>query len=102
MGVQTKFSPISAQKASPGLPISKQVELSIAKSLSDLKLEFVDSLVLHEPYPEHEQTMEAWRAMEDAVRAGLVRQLGICNVESLVKLRRVYQDATLKPAVVQQ
>jgi len=80
------------------IPLAKQVETSIANSLSNLGLEYLDSLVL--PYTDHESTMEAWHALEDAVQAGLVRQLGISNLKSLDQLRNVTADATLKPAVV--
>merc|ERR1719387_532352 len=40
--------------------------------------------------------------MEDAVKAGLVRQLGISNLMSLEQLREIYAAATIRPAVVQQ
>eukprot|EP00746_Dinoflagellata_sp_MGD_P115672 gnl/MRDRNA2_/MRDRNA2_51707_c0_seq1.p1 gnl/MRDRNA2_/MRDRNA2_51707_c0~~gnl/MRDRNA2_/MRDRNA2_51707_c0_seq1.p1 ORF type:complete len:364 (-),score=52.54 gnl/MRDRNA2_/MRDRNA2_51707_c0_seq1:43-1074(-) len=40
--------------------------------------------------------------MEKALRAGFARQLGISNVRSLSQLRKIYENATLKPAVVQQ
>merc|ERR1740138_47548 len=46
--------------------------------------------------------MEAWRAMEDSVRTGLVRQLGIANATSIGQLQAIHADATVKPAVVQQ
>lgn len=45
--------------------------------------------------------------MEGAVQAGSVRQLGISRSalpfkENLNQLRRIYKDATLKPAILQQ
>merc|ERR1712232_19695 len=67
--VQTSVNPEYAAELSPSVPIARQVEFSIAKSLSNLELESVDSLLLDSPYPEHWQIMEAWRAMEDALRA---------------------------------
>ena len=48
-----------------------------AISLANLGVEYVDSLVLHSPYPAHSDTMKAWRAMESAVEVGHARQLGI-------------------------
>jgi len=70
-----------------------------------MKVKHLDSLILNSVYGEHEQTMEAWRAMEEAVQIGLVRQLGIsvtaAAAVSLRILRRVYTDALLKPAVVE-
>eukprot|EP00747_Dinoflagellata_sp_TGD_P084432 gnl/TRDRNA2_/TRDRNA2_162513_c1_seq1.p1 gnl/TRDRNA2_/TRDRNA2_162513_c1~~gnl/TRDRNA2_/TRDRNA2_162513_c1_seq1.p1 ORF type:complete len:400 (-),score=58.20 gnl/TRDRNA2_/TRDRNA2_162513_c1_seq1:58-1104(-) len=89
-------------EVNPRFTIAEQVELSIEKSLAYLRLEFLDSWLLQSPYPEHEQTMEAWHAMESVACAGMVRQLGLLNVQSVEQLSRIYKDATLKPAVVQQ
>jgi len=100
--VQTKVNRNYAAELLPDARISEQVETAIGKSLTNLGLDYVDSLVLHSPYKEHEQTMEAWRAMEQAVHKGLARQLGISNVKSLKQLRQVHRDAAVKPAVVQQ
>lgn len=99
--IQTSVNPDHAALLNPNASITQQVKLSIANSLSNLGLEYVDSLLLDLPYPDHDQTMEAWRAMEQAVRAGWVRQLGLSNVETQMQLRVVYRDAELKPAVVQ-
>lgn len=105
--IQTKVCPRFMQQlvrneysGDSDVPISKQVAFSIANSLSNLGLEYVDSLLLHWPYSEHEQTMEAWRAMEEAHKAGIVRQLGISNIDSLEQLQRIYNDSNVKPAVV--
>ena len=53
------------------------VQCLSAVSLANLGVEYVDSLVLHSPYPAHSDTMKAWRAMETAAEAGYARQLGI-------------------------
>lgn len=100
--IQTKVNKNYAEELNPDAPIGKQVDLAIANSLSNLGLEYVDSLVLHSPYKTHEDTMEAWRAMERSVHSGHARQLGVSNVKSLRQLRDIHRDATLKPAVVQQ
>eukprot|EP00746_Dinoflagellata_sp_MGD_P000897 gnl/MRDRNA2_/MRDRNA2_101667_c0_seq1.p1 gnl/MRDRNA2_/MRDRNA2_101667_c0~~gnl/MRDRNA2_/MRDRNA2_101667_c0_seq1.p1 ORF type:complete len:640 (+),score=96.83 gnl/MRDRNA2_/MRDRNA2_101667_c0_seq1:53-1972(+) len=100
--VQIKLDPKYAGELNPGIPITKQVELLILSLLSNLGLEYADCLVLDSPYPEHEQTMNAWSAMEDAVQKGLAKQLGVSRVVSLSQLRRIYADAKTKPAVVQQ
>ncbi len=72
-----------------------------AISLANLGVEYVDSLVLHSPYPTHSDTMQAWRAMETTVEAGQCRQLGISNVKAMSQLERLWDEATVKPAVVQ-
>ena len=45
--------------------------------------------------------MQAWRAMETAVQAGYAKQLGISNIKSMAQLERLWEAATVKPAVVQ-
>jgi diketogulonate reductase-like aldo/keto reductase len=101
--IQTKVNPTYATEFLGTLTdVRRQVELSIANSLSNMGLDYLDSLVLSTPYPHYEQTLEAWRAMEAAVEAGLVRQLGISHVLSVKQLRKLYIDVNIKPAVVQQ
>ena len=43
---------------------------------------------------------ETWRAMEELVKEGLVRNIGACNVGTSL-LRDVLNYATIKPAVLQ-
>jgi hypothetical protein len=42
-----------------------------------------------------------WREFESLVGAGRVRQLGISNIYDLRALQNIYNDADVKPAVVQ-
>lgn len=39
--------------------------------------------------------------METAVEAGFVRQLGVSNIKSMDQLERLWEEAVVKPAVVQ-
>ncbi len=48
------------------------------KSLEDLQLSYVDLLLLHEPYPEGP---EMYRALEEALREGKARAIGISNYD---------------------
>jgi aryl-alcohol dehydrogenase-like predicted oxidoreductase len=41
------------------------------------------------------------RAMETAVEAGFARQLGVSNIKSMSQLERLWEEASVKPAVVQ-
>lgn len=106
--IQAKLNPLHAANDYPGESIKRQVELTILNTLIELGTDYVDSLLLHAPdngeppYPTHNETMKAWRAMEEAVRNGFARQLGISNVMNHKELRKIYADAELKPAVLQQ
>ncbi|MGE5607095.1 MAG: aldo/keto reductase, partial [Bacteroidota bacterium] len=75
------------------------VLLSCAKSLKDLKLDYLDLYLVHWPFPNyhapgvgvdsrdpyarpyiHEEYMKVWRQMERLVDMGLVRHIGTSNM----------------------
>jgi diketogulonate reductase-like aldo/keto reductase len=104
--LQTKFTPLSGQDPKripydPDAPLAKQVMQSFETSLRNLRTDYIDSLVLHSPYPREEQTLEVWQAMEQLVDSGQVRQLGISNCYHLATLRSLQRASRIKPAVLQ-
>ena len=105
--IQTKFTRYGGQDPARvpydhTRPVKEQVAQSVAASLANLGVSQIDSLVLHSPLPSMGKTLEAWRAMEEAVDAGLVRQLGVSNFKGLGQLRELVSGARIPPAVVQQ
>jgi len=104
--VQTKFTPLRGQDPE-NLPydgdaaVGEQVRQSFAASLRNLRTDYLDALVLHSPYPEDKDTLEAWSAMEELCDAGGVRQLGVSNCYELDRLKMIYEAARVKPAVIQ-
>jgi alcohol dehydrogenase (NADP+) len=95
------------------------VLISCARTLKDLKLEYLDLYLIHWPFPNHhapsvgsdsrdpdakpyiyENYMKVWRQMERLVDAGLVRHIGTSNM-TIPKLELVLQDARIRPAVNQ-
>ena len=114
--VQTKFTSLDGQDRSkplpydPRAPLPTQVQQSVATSLKNLGVSYIDSVVLHSPMRTHADTMTVWRTLEaftaspssDAAGAPpVVRQLGVSNIYDLTALQKIYEDATVKPAVVQ-
>jgi len=104
--IQTKFTPIAGQDPlrvpyDPQVSLATQVVQSFANSQKTLGTPYVDSLVLHSPLASHDKLMMVWNAMEKIHEAKGARQLGISNCYELPVLRRLYQDATVKPAVLQ-
>jgi len=104
--LQTKYTSLSGQDPrripyDAQATISQQVAQSCAISLRNLRTDYIDSLVLHSPLPAAKQTQEAWRAMEALVESGQVRQIGISNCYQLSLLESLYEQARIKPAVVQ-
>ena len=103
--VQTKVNKDHSATLVDGRTITECVLASVAALLRNLNVTNVtnvDSLVLHSPYRKFEQTLEAWRAMEEAVESGKARQLGISNAASLKDLQRLHKKVRIKPVVVQQ
>jgi diketogulonate reductase-like aldo/keto reductase len=106
MWLQTKFTSVNGQDPNnlpydPNAPLEEQIRTSLAKSLNNLQTGYLDSWVMHSPMHTMEVTMKAWRVMEEAVNQGKVRQLGISNCYDLHEFRTLYQQAKVKPAVLQ-
>lgn len=105
----------------------EHVLMACKKSLEDLGLEYLDLYLIHfpmalkyvpfevryppewlfdptQPNPRMEfakvTTAETWRAMEDLVSAGLVRNIGMCNF-TVQLLRDVLNFAKVSPTVLQ-
>lgn len=79
---------------------------SIDRSLQNLQTDYLDLYLIHWPNPvairDHwqEGNAAAWRAMEDAVRAGKLRAIGVSNFRRQ-HLDALLKTATIKPAVNQ-
>ena len=90
---------------------------SCRKSLTDLRLDYLDLYLVHWPFPNfhpagcdvtsrsadakpyiHESYMRTWRKMEELVDLDLVRHIGTSNM-TIPKLKLVLRDARIKPAV---
>lgn len=105
----------------------EHVGSAVKKSLSDLRLDYLDLYLIHFPialkyvpfeerYPPewiydlatHSPKMEfasvplheTWQAMEDLVRQGLVKNIGVCNYNTGL-LRDLLSYAAIHPAVLQ-
>jgi diketogulonate reductase-like aldo/keto reductase len=104
--LQTKFTPLAGQDPrqvpyDKNSPIESQITQSFETSKKNLQTHYIDSLVLHSPLEPHERLMKAWGAMEAIHQAGGALQLGISNCYNSEVLKRLYGDATIKPAIVQ-
>jgi alcohol dehydrogenase (NADP+) len=89
----------------------------LEKTLSDLKLKYLDLYMIHWPVvfrhdihrpekPDDFVSLEdmplsdTWRAMEACVDAGLCRNIGVCNF-SVKKLKSLLAECRIKPAANQ-
>lgn len=90
---------------------------SVHRSLRDLRLDYLDAVFVHWPFPNHhapmadseardpnarpyihEEYMAMWRALEGLVEAGLVRHLGTSNM-TIPKLELLLADARIRPTL---
>eukprot|EP00877_Chromochloris_zofingiensis_P003181 jgi/Chrzof1/12864/Cz07g10050.t1 len=104
--LQTKYTSVGGQDPAnipydPKAPLQEQVRQSFARSLDNLRTDYVDSLLMHSPMPSHDKTMTVWRVMEEFANSVKARQLGISNIYEPEDLQHLYEEASLKPAVVQ-
>lgn len=74
------------------------IEADIECSLQNLRLEYVDMLLMHWPFPElYEKT---WKLMEQIYKKGLVKNIGVCNFK-IRHLERLLKVADVIPVVNQ-
>lgn len=104
--LQSKFTSFDGQDPhnvpyDPKASLSAQVAQSFQVSLNNLQTDYLDCLVLHSPLAQPQQTLEVWQAMEQLYHGGGVKQLGISNCYDLATFVSLYNQATIKPAVLQ-
>ena len=87
----------------------KEAVSSIDESLKKLRLDYIDMMIIHSPRPwmeYHEAdpylegNREAWKALEEAYKAGKLRAIGLSNFEK-ADLDNILESCTVKPMVNQ-
>ena len=88
----------------------EEAQKEIDGSLERMGLEYIDLMLIHSPQPWtkfredvrsfDEGNREAWRAMEDAYKAGKLRAIGVSNFEK-GDLENILATCTVKPMVNQ-
>ena len=69
----------------------------IELSLKNLGLDYIDLMLLHQPYGPVD---EAWAALEDAKAAGKIRSIGVSNM-TVSKLEAVFPALRVKPVLIE-
>ena len=86
--------------------ITEDAQQSIKDSLEKLDLDYIDLYLIHWPNPvtsRHEwkkRNADSWRAMEEAVDAGLIKSIGVSNFHPH-HIDALLETARIKPAVNQ-
>jgi alcohol dehydrogenase (NADP+) len=96
-----------------------EVLLSLAKTLRDLRLDYLDAFFVHWPFPNYhapgcdgdarnpdsvpfspDRFMATWRQLEQLVNMGVVRNIGMSNM-TVPKLEAVLPLCRIKPALLE-
>ena len=104
--LQTKFAPIDGQDQSnmPYLAndeIEIQVEKSFETSKKNLKTDFLNAYILHSPVYPGSKLQRVWQKMEEFYDKKEVGALGISNCYDLDVLKYLFNNAKVKPSIVQ-
>lgn len=104
--IQTKFTSYDGQDPDrlpydPDAPLEDQVRQSVERSLMNLKTTYLDSLLIHSPMKNEEETLVVWRVFEDFVNQGKVRNIGVSNMYDFYRFRSLYDQMTIKPSHLQ-
>lgn len=73
---------------------------SIEESLFRTGLDYLDLFLLHWPNPKQDKYVEAWQALIEAQKNGLVRSIGVSNFEP-AHINRLIEETGVKPVVNQ-
>ncbi|WP_223635343.1 aldo/keto reductase [Planococcus sp. 4-30] len=74
--------------------------VAIQESLYRSKLDYFDLYVIHWPLPNQDLYVEAWQALIDAKKWGLVRSIGVSNFLP-EHLERIIQETEVTPSINQ-
>jgi diketogulonate reductase-like aldo/keto reductase len=87
----------------------KEAVASIDQSLKSLSLEYIDLMIIHSPKPwakfhetesYFEGNSEAWRALEEAYKAGKLRSIGLSNF-GRDDIENIFDNCSVEPMVNQ-
>ncbi len=76
---------------------AKKTPQAIKDSLNRLQLDYLDLLLIHQPYSD---VFGAWRAMEDAYYNGLLKSIGVSNFD-IAQITNLSEFSNIKPMVNQ-
>jgi diketogulonate reductase-like aldo/keto reductase len=87
----------------------KEALSAIDQSLHTMQLDYLDLMLIHSPQPWidyggddrfFEGNTNAWRAMEDAYKAGKLRAIGVSNF-NVIDIENIMKTSSVKPTVNQ-
>jgi diketogulonate reductase-like aldo/keto reductase len=102
--LQTKFTLPGGQDPNSipydvNAPLEDQVRQSFAKSLENLRTEYLDAVLLHSPARTLENTLTIINVLSDFKKTGKLRHIGISNIYSLPMLKGICSQ--VPPSTIQ-
>ena len=102
--LQTKFTLPGGQDLNSipydvNAPLEDQVRQSFAKSLLNLRTDYIDSVLLHSPARTLESTLTIVNVLSEFKKSGKLRHVGISNIYSLPTLTEIC--ARIPPSTIQ-
>ncbi|WP_163536152.1 aldo/keto reductase [Gracilibacillus sp. YIM 98692] len=73
---------------------------TVQESLYRANIDYYDFYLIHWPNPKQDQYVEAWQALIDAKKWGLIRSIGVCNFLP-EHLERLEKETGVKPSMNQ-
>jgi len=73
---------------------------TIQESLYRANLDYYDLYLIHWPNPKQDKYIEAWQALIDAKKQGLIRSIGVCNFLP-EHIERLEKETGTKPSINQ-
>ncbi|MFB9760908.1 aldo/keto reductase [Ectobacillus funiculus] len=73
---------------------------TIQESLYRANLDYYDLYLIHWPNPKQDKYVEAWQALLDAKKSGLIRSIGVCNFLP-EHIERLEKETGTKPSINQ-
>lgn len=73
---------------------------TIQESLYRANLDYYDLYLIHWPNPKQDTYVEAWQALIDAKKWGLIRSIGVCNFLP-EHIERLDKETSVKPSINQ-
>ncbi|MDQ0230111.1 aldo/keto reductase [Metabacillus malikii] len=77
-----------------------QAVTTIEESLYRANLDYYDLYLIHWPNPKQDKYVEAWQALIDAQKKGLIRSIGVCNFLP-EHIERLIKETGVKPSINQ-
>src|SRR5690625_4368517 len=77
-----------------------QAVTTIQESLYRANLDYYDLYLIHWPNPKQDMYLEAWQALIDAKKWGLIRSIGVCNFLP-EHIERLEKETGVKPSINQ-